>query len=173
MDKKGTDKIISVYWFAMLFLVASAVVYMVISFYGKPYDVREIESEILAKNIADCISKSGTIETSVMENSQILLDETNFFEKCNLNFEVEDYSGWLANSEYFVEVDFVEFESGISSGKISVGNFNLKDYCGEKFGKEKNNPVCLERKFYSIDNLGKGYEIKINSLVRKTEKNVN
>ena len=51
LNKKGTDKIISVYWFTILFIVAGAIVYMAAAFYGEPYDVREIEANILINQI--------------------------------------------------------------------------------------------------------------------------
>ena len=59
-NKKG-DKIISVYWFAILFIVAAAVVYMAALFYGAPYDARGIESDILTNQIADCLSQGGSL----------------------------------------------------------------------------------------------------------------
>jgi hypothetical protein len=169
---KGTDKIISVYWFFVLFIVASAVVYMVVIFYGDPYDVREIESNLLLNAVADCVSEAGEINDLIIGDEGVLLDKSNFFEKCNINFDVEDYSGWTSSSEYFVEVNFLDFVSGNPIKQISLGNLGLSEYCEGVYGDSKNNPVCVEKEFYSLDKQGKSYTIKIMSGVRKTEKNV-
>ena len=79
-DKKGTDKIISVYWFAVLFIVAGGIVYMTAIFYGEPYDVREIEANLLTNQIADCLSEGGKLENTWRElNSDSFDDmEVNF-----------------------------------------------------------------------------------------------
>ena len=170
MNKKGSDKIVSVYWFAILFIIAAAVVYMVLIFYGKPYDVREIESSLLAKLVADCVSNAGKINENVLDGSGIILTNENFMETCHLNFGVEDSFDWSLNSEYFVNVEFSMFEGEFLKNG-TAGNSNLLDFCKEEF-KSANNPSCLEDSFYSLDSEGNAYKIKITSLVRKTEKNV-
>ena len=58
-NKIGADKILSVYWFAILFIVASGIFAMVYIFYGSPYDVRDIESNALKMQIANCLSQGG------------------------------------------------------------------------------------------------------------------
>jgi len=162
--RKGTDKIISVYWFVILFIVAAAIVYMVTVFYGQPYDVRGIEADILTDRVADCISKAGYISITGEElNGNFLV------ENCNLNFNVEDSCGWKDEEQYFVEVNFRNFlspETIVFSDK--EGNENLKDFC-ELEGK--NLPFCLERTFYTIDREGNQFQVDILSIVRKTEKN--
>ena len=93
MNKKG-DKIISVYWFAILFIVAAAIDYMVVIFYGKPYDIRDVEESILINQIADCLAEGGYLKKEVFDNGNFLLNESNFLQTCHLNFDVEDIYGW-------------------------------------------------------------------------------
>ena len=151
-NHRGADKMISVYWFVILFLVAGAIVYMAGVFYGKPYDVREVEANVLINHIADCIAEGGEFKEKIIDaEGNFLLNNDNFFEVCNLNFNVEDFKGWKEHEQYYVEVE----EFGIEKG-----NVNLKDFCTMK---EKN---CVERSFYVSK------EIKILVVVRKTEKNV-
>ena len=66
MNKRGAEKIISVYWFVILFLVAGTIAYSVSIFYGNPYDVREIESNILANKIADSNSNGRILKILFM-----------------------------------------------------------------------------------------------------------
>ena len=162
-NKKGAEKILSVYWFAILLIVAGAIVYLVSSFYGKPYDVREMEARLLTDKIANCLSAGGNIK----ENWQGL-NADNFLEECRLVFTVEDSYGW-DDDQYYAEIKISDFDSGQSLNEVNAGNPNLKLDCAVD---DKNFPLCLERSMYSIDKAGKQYKINIFAAVRKTEKNV-
>ena len=58
MNKRG-DKVLSIYWFAILFIVAGAIVYMASNFYSTPFDVRAVESTALSDQIANCVTSGG------------------------------------------------------------------------------------------------------------------
>jgi len=163
MKTKGAEKIISVYWFAILFIVAAAVVYMVFSFYGEPYDVRGIETGLLVDRIADCLNSGGYINEDWQN-----LDESNILDECRLNFNVEDTSGWN-DDQYYIEIEISEFNSGKILEEVFAGNRNLNNNCGIE---SRNFPVCLERSMYSVDEENNQYKIRILSVIRKTEKNV-
>ncbi len=159
MNKKG-DKIISVYWFAILILVAGGVFAMVYTFYHYPYDVREIEANIMINKVADCISTGGKINAHVFE------EDFNVLEVCDLTFDVEDVYEWREAPQYYLEVEIGE------ELNLSEGNKNLISSCSVEEDVEKEKLAkCVEREFYSLngDDL---YLIKILSIVRKTEKNV-
>lgn len=162
LNKKGTDKLISVYWFAILFIVAAAIAYMVLSFYGEPYDARKLEANALTNQIADCLSEAGYLKEGILEKIETDLSET-----CNLNFEVEDYKGWN-NDQFYVEIKVYDFYTGEQRPEISEGDPNLKMNCEID---DKNFPFCLYRKFYVIDEDENQYQVNILSIVRKTEKN--
>ena len=163
-NKKG-DKLISVYWFVILFLVAAAIVYMVISFYGEPYDIREAEAYALTNKVARCLSEAGYLKEGVLTEDF----RENFIEKCNFNFETEDVYDWKEQKQYYVKVNFYDFSTKQSIFAIEKGNEALKTDCGLK---GKTFPFCLERSFYVLDKEKKLYQIDILSIVRKTEKNV-
>ena len=164
---KKAEKIISVYWFAILFIVAATVVYMAAVFYGQPYDAREVEADILTDKIADCISYSGYLKDFVLQEGF----DDNFLEVCNLNFNVEDFSGWREQGQYYVELEITEFNTGDSLIQLTEGNSGLESFC---FTEGKNLPYCLERKFYVLGmNAGEQNQYSVDTLVivRKTEKN--
>ena len=142
MEKRGTDKIISVYWFVILFIVAAAAVYMVAVFYGEGYDIREMEANAMINQIADCITEGNYLKTKEK------IDNGNFMSKCHLNFGEEE-------KEYYVEIEDLE---------ISQGNINLNDYCDKKGDKI---PKCVERSFYTLDDS----EVKIKVVINKVDKN--
>ncbi|MBS3086724.1 hypothetical protein J4422_03415 [Candidatus Pacearchaeota archaeon] len=166
MNKTGGDKIISVYWFVILFIVAAAIVYMVFSFYGKPYDIRELEANALTNRVADCVSQTGYLREEVLIEGF----NENLLEQCNLNFEVEDACGWKEQGQYYVEIEILDFNppNGKKIPEISAGNSNLKIFCADK---GESLPFCLKRSLYVIDRKNTQYQVNILSIVRKTEKN--
>lgn len=162
MNKKG-EKLISMYWFVILFLVAGAVSYIVISFYGSPYDIRESEANALNNKVANCLTENGYLIDFSVEGFK-----ENFLDFCNINFDVEDTYGWRDSEQYLIELTISLFDSGQELFFLQEGDLSLKDFCGLE---GDNFPVCLDRSFYSLDQSGQNYEINILSVVRKTEKN--
>lgn len=127
MNKRG-DKILTVYWFLILFLVTGGIIYMVYLFYGAPYDVRMIESTALGDQIANCITSQGYLNDSVF-NSNFEKNLTSF---CHLNFSVEDVYGWGNQTQYYVELGIYNYDPnsfdllGTPVVKVYAGNVNLK-----------------------------------------------
>lgn len=101
MNNKG-EKYLSVYWFAILVIVAGGIALIVITFYGKPIDIREIEAGVLINKIVDCISEGNGLKQGITNE--------NFLTECH----------FIINDEYYLDID----ELGIIQG-----NSNLKDYC--------------------------------------------
>lgn len=161
------DKVISIYWFTILFIVAAAVVYMVFLFYGKPYDVRQIEANLLLEKIGDCLSKQGRLTTNVFDGTNFLINENNFLGICNLNFNVEDIHSW-EDDQYYVGVEIFSWQTKQKLHNVGVGSIKLQD-CSDKLD---NSPFCVRRSFYVLDNLNNQYKVEVFSSVRKTEKNV-
>ena len=152
--KSGTSKIMSVYWFAILVIVAGTIVYMVLIFYGSPYDVREIEANILINKVADCLSENGKLNTQI--------NQDNFLEKCNLNFDTPDQEG-----QYYLEVEFRNFnDDALLDFVIIEGNVNLKDNpnMGSIFKSEKS--------FYVLKDENEELIVKILAVISKTKENV-
>jgi len=176
-NRKGTDKMLSMYWFVVLIIVAAGIFAMVYNFYAAPYDVRETEANILTNKVADCISSGGRIDSEFFKEGGFSEEiKESFLEKCSLNFEVEDELGWREKPQYFFEVEFYEIgESENSVFDFYEGNIDYKLNC---FIKKKNDkdyekmPKCVERRFYALGENDEQYLIKILSGIGKLEKNV-
>ncbi len=69
ISKIGGDKVLSIYWFAIIVIVAGGVFGMAYNFYGAPYDVRELEGDVLSNKIADCISSQGYLNEKLFNSS--------------------------------------------------------------------------------------------------------
>jgi len=147
-NKKGMEKMISIYWFAILALTAGAVVYMVLIFYGNPYDVREIESALLANKVADCIYYGGEVNPEIFSVQGVFKESfrDGFMEDCSLNFDVQ---GDFVQVPYYIEVDFF---SGINSKKsefnITEGNNNLKPDCKIEVADSSKLAKCTDKSFF-------------------------
>jgi hypothetical protein len=171
MNKRG-DKVLSVYWFIILALVAGGIFAMVYVFYGSPYDVRGIEANIMVDKVADFVSYSGRINSSLIVNGTVQEDyvKSNFLKDCHLNFDSTEWK----EQQYYTEVNFYRLESPDNSIlSISAGNSNWKAQCALQEDKtQKNLPQCVTKSFYSLDNKNNKYIIKILTAVVKSEKNV-
>jgi hypothetical protein len=142
---RKAEKYLSVYWFAILFIVAVGIAMTVSAFYGKPIDVRQIEAGILINNIVNCISNNGSLVKEI--------NNENFLEKCHLIFDSKQVK------EYYIEINDL---------KISQGNINLRDFCS----LNEESVVCLSKNLYVNLNDGEtGKFISILVAVRNTEKN--
>lgn len=176
-EKKGAEKYLSVYWFFILMLIALSVFIMAYNYYGAPYDIRKVESEILANKIADCISNQGKINPDffIEKNLNSAVQDL-FLEKCKINLNVEEGYPENALPPYFFEIEFYKIEN-LSNPVlvVSEGNLNFKGDCLINEDSNKNFRVlskCTERRFYAVDDLSNQYLIKILSSVKKNEKNV-
>jgi hypothetical protein len=177
MNNRGTDKILSIYWFIVITLVAGGIFAMVYAFYGPPYDIRDIESEIFAQRIADCISQKGIIKPDFFIEKRFNEEIGNTFtERCNFNFNVEEGYGDKEEVQYFYKVEFYSIRDLTNPAFVFYdGNTNWESEC---FIEKENNKEyirlakCTERRFYALNEEGEQYLIKILSVIGKSEKNV-
>jgi len=172
MNKKGADKIIAIYWFMVLILVAGGVFIMVYVFYHHPLDVRELEASVLSDKFADCLSTQGKLNPDLFDvNGDFEVNfKSNFLGRCHLNFDPENKDD---AEQYYFKINFYELaDTSNSVFEISEGNKNWQAFCNVQEDKEYEKLVkCLEKRFYSTKDQDQ-YLIKILSVVGKTEKNV-
>ena len=166
-NKKGAEKIFSLYWFAILILVAGGIFAMVYVFYGAPYDVREIEGEILVDRVADCLSYGGRINAGVLQGGTFN-SEFEFLNECHLVLKES------REEQYYIEVDFYglgDLENSVY--EIKEGRNEWLSSCEIQEGKEYDKlHKCVGGSFYSLDESGNQYLIKILIVVGKSEQNV-
>ena len=177
LNKKGAERMLSIYWFVILALTAGGIYGMIYAFYSHPFDIREVEANILINNVADCISEKGVLKDFVL-NKEGKIDENfkkDFLDKCKINLNVEEEHGWndekTGKNQYYLEINFYDINlNGL--GSVSAGESIWKDDCKLKEAKEYKTLVnCVDRRFYALDNNNQ-ILIDILSIVRKTEKNV-
>jgi hypothetical protein len=167
INNKRGDKILSLYWFAILIIIAGGVFAMVYVYYGVPYDVRDIENRLLINAVADCVSYSGRISQEIISSGAF---KNTSLDKCNLIFTSSEWD----NEQYYTKVDFYSINDVNNSLlTLSKGNLNWIPQCEIQKDKESKNLVqCSTKAFYSLDDKDNQYIIKILGIVRKSEKNV-
>jgi len=159
---KNGEEVLSLYWFAIILIVAGGIVGMVFVFYGNPYDVRDIEANLLIDKIADCISYRGKINENLISCNDVKEFD---FSQCHLNFDGEE-------EEFFYKVKIYQLEDLENPCfEKNGGNLNLEaSYAINEFSE--NLPTGAEKSFYSLDNMENQYIIKILAVVRKIKQNV-
>jgi len=172
MYKKGGSKVIALYWFVILMIIAGGIFSMVYSFYHYPYDVRELEGEIMINKIADCLSSQGNMSSGLFAEEGFSESyKNNFLNECHINLNVEE--SWNKEPQYYFEVNFYKSENLENSVfNIPKGNLNLMADCNIQEEKEYKREVkCTEENFFSFHGEDL-YLIKILTVIKKTEKNV-
>ena len=173
-NKKGADKMLSMYWFLIILIVSGGLFAMVYIFYSAPYEVRDIEGEILANQIADCFSRQGRINPALFTEGSFNAG-LDLLEECSITFEVEDEYDWEEEEQFFVEVEFYGVEDlDNPNGVLSGGNMNWKPSCFIKNNRDKDFDKfvkCHEERVYALGEGSEQYLIKILVGVGKIEKN--
>jgi len=169
-NKKG-DKLLSVYWFAILVIVAVGIVLMVNTFYGASYDVRKAESEILAQKVADCIYSGGAFNSQLFNLKGDFREDfkETFLDKCSLNFTIDEN---FQRPPYYIQVDFFQgADTEKKSFSITEGNQNWVSDCDLNITDRSKLATCTSQEFYAKRSFNSVYLVKILSIVGKVDQN--
>ncbi len=75
-NKKGSDKVLSIYWFVILFIISTGIFAMVYIYYHSPFNVREAEGDIMVNKIAECVSQQGKTSSAWISGTSIQTSST-------------------------------------------------------------------------------------------------
>ncbi len=171
LNNKRGDNILSIYWFAIIILVAGGIFAMVYVFYGTPYDIREIEANVLINKVADCVSYSGKINSNLISSGQFTpKTQDDLLKECHLNFDSSEFQ----ERQYYTEISFYKIDDmNNPASKMTAGNNKWLSNCAIQETKTEERLVqCVQKSFYSLDDKQNQYIIKILAVVSKSEKNV-
>lgn len=149
MNKRAGEKLLSVWWFAILVIVGVAVSAGIIIFYSASVDVRNYEAEILNKQVQNCFIDGNNLVGN-FKTIDVLKD-------CNL-----DPTIFGKGSDYFVKVLILDSDGKDLREPIIVGDSSKEADCPISSGiTAKHISICNDfnkRVYYDASNLG---EIKI------------
>lgn len=136
MNKRGEEKLLSIWMFFVWIVVGTGIVAGVLLIYGTQVDVRSPQADALAKRVADCIYEDGYLINGFGK-------DFDFFPRCNINKKLFD------ENKLFFKVDVIEIENGESllENPIIRGNptFDLDCKIGD-LARANNYPVCSQIK---------------------------
>lgn len=136
MNKKGGEKILSIWWFACLVLVGVAVTTVLMAHFGATVDTRRDDAMMLQEKILDCITDKGYIRTEILS-----MGNTELMKFCKLNEQqFQDTSPFLFNLTVY------DHEEKVNLSMIA-GQISYQEDCLAMAGKRaKNYPVCIQTK---------------------------
>ena len=134
--------------FFILVLVVGGVIAVVTSHYGKQYDVREPEAQILAKNLMECIAPKG-----ILNNPEI---KQEIISSCIVLDEKEHYLNLTENNQ-----------------TLSFGDPFLLTLCQvDEKSTVKKYPSCLGEEYVLLGKENKEHTIYLFLAIKKIEKNL-
>jgi hypothetical protein len=130
LNKKGGEKIFSIWWFLCLIFIGVAVFIVLNNYFGVVVDVRAIEVNQMYEKIMDCSVKNGFI-------SEVWKEETDFFEFCKIN------KNSFGENSKFLLILRVYNESDYKKKEIRIGDLAYEEDCLATAGlRARYYPVC-------------------------------
>lgn len=136
-DKKGAEKLFSIWWFLMLALTAGAMVSAVVIYYSADVDTKTLESDILGEKIMSCvINENGFVKNGFLND----INGGFFYSNCKLNM-----AAFGMGSNFYFRVKLFNEAGGLVK-ESQVGKYSLADDCLNEAGlKAAEYPRCTER----------------------------
>lgn len=157
-NKKGGERVLSIYLFIIYIIVAVGIVSGVIIFYGKPLDVRSLEAEILTDKVIDCLVEQGELKSEVGDSFDLL-------KNCKFDFK-DNTRKYEGDERYAVKVELYDFNTGGLIKPLPIaGDISFFEFCNMEGDKI---PRCNEKQVYVLEGENK-ILLKINSAVGKVE----
>jgi len=136
-NKRGGEKIMSIWWFAVLAIVGATIIVGVAMVYSADVDTRNFESAILAERVSDCIVNDGVLDSLIVEDG----GKFDFFEECGL-----DKTFFEQSSKLYFKVTIKNSSGGVLFGPFGEGTASLeKDCLVTKKILARNYPKCISR----------------------------
>jgi len=158
INRKGDERVLSLYWFILFIIVAVAIVSAVLIFYSYLLDVRGAEASILADKVIDCLSNDGKLNVAKLEE----VDKNGLESACNLILKDESKEKYREmKSQYYIQLE-------VGGKLIMAGDQDFLAYCGQS--SKTNIPICFEKKLFVLNN-NEFSSMKIITAVRKVEQN--
>ncbi len=133
-NKRGGEKLISIWWLIMLAIVGVGITAGVLIHSSANIDVRELEAGILSEKISDCIFENGFLIDEFLEEG------FDFFEKCRLSEEI-----FGEGSFYYFNVKVYD-ESDELINEIRGGDASFEKDCEiQEEVEARNYPKCFKK----------------------------
>jgi hypothetical protein len=148
-NKSAEDKLLSLWWFFILFIIAGGILIGVAIFYSAEINVNPVEADILSSKLSECITPSGIF------NYNFLSSDVDIFKECNLNKKVfgrgsSFYFNVSIYNETSLEREFIEGDHSFEADCRIGGGLIAKNF-----------PKCSKKNIGGIDYLNKTLNVAI------------
>jgi hypothetical protein len=156
MNKKAEVSSETMYWiwrFVLISIFAGGVILVLLYHYAYPFDVRDVESSILAEKIVNCIKPS------------LYFDEANLNQ--NLISSCPELSDNDNQNEIWVNITLTDFTKDLRNfeiGDSGLGMYFNEVMSGKKFSFSLS---CNEYRYYVISKDGSQFIIDIKITIKK------
>lgn len=144
MNKKGGEKLLSIWWVFVLIVIGGGIFIGVLIYYSVEINVNEVEADVLAERILNCINDNGYLSNEVFEPN------FDIFQKCNLNPNLFGKSSY-----YYFNISIYD-DNGIIFN-TTKGDYSFEKDCLIQEKVTANNfPKCsrkVDNIFYENKNL--------------------
>ncbi|MFW5846809.1 MAG: hypothetical protein ACOCUU_01495 [Nanoarchaeota archaeon] len=131
LNKAGEERLLSIWWFAILMIVGLGIVVGALIFFSDETDVRQAESQILYEHLANCLIDQGFVDVDKITNENF-----DIFEYCSLDKEVFENS----KDVWYFEIKFYG-SLGEEHLIYQQGAESIKDGCFIQLGIEKDSSL--------------------------------
>ena len=138
MNKKGGEKLLSIWWFLVLAVIGLCIVGGVVMYYGRDVDTRAAEAEILASKVISCLSTNQYFDDEFLK-SDIL-------NNCGLSKESFESNGYFFFKVYLTDDSGKDLLTEEIKRNLYIGNIGYEQDCkvGESIDSP-NYPKCVEK----------------------------
>lgn len=109
-NKRGEEKIFSIWMFLIWGAVGLVIVLGINIFYGADTDIRQMEAEILYERIANCVIDNGFIDETLIRK------DFNVFEECYLSEKL-----FNETSSFSFVIEVFDEDNNVLKDKIRIG----------------------------------------------------
>ena len=142
MNKKADSKLLSIWWFAVLTVIAGGVIMAVLIFQSAKIDVRVAEVDILSAKIINCVLDKGYF------NFEFVSGKMDIFKVCGLNEDV-----LVEHGNYFIKLGLVDNDGKDIFSEQRYGNSALEGDCRiqQALFSARTYARCSENSVFGLD----------------------
>ena len=133
-NKKGSEKLLSAWWFFVLAIIVIGITAGVFIFYNKDIDVREIEAMTLNNKLKNCLISGGVLVNGFFE------EDFDIFNECNLKKQV------IESGDFYLKINVLNDKEEVVK-KMQAGKITFDKDCEiSKSIEAEEFPKCVESK---------------------------
>ena len=117
MNKQGSEKILSIWWFFVLAVIGGGIVLGCLIYYSAETSVKKVEAEILGNKILECLSNQRYLNNKIFDKT------FDIFQECNLN-----KNSFGKGSNFYLKISLYNNTNNLIY-ELNQGDFSFEKNC--------------------------------------------